>query len=249
MGLTAESGPQQRGLRSQSDGNRLEAVSQGTDRLSPRLKLKEPAISKRSGQSQPRSDAALVRQVQAGQTEAFGKLVERYQDRVFNTCWRICGSLEDARDLTQDAFLKALANISDFRRKSGFYTWLYRIAVNMALSHRRKMKHRATVSLDRVADPTGSQAERLADRIEEPKSRDPAAEVQEAELRGRAVRALQALDEDQRAVVVLRDIEGLDYRQIAGILDIAPGTVKSRLHRARLALREALVGSDRGREG
>jgi len=181
--------------------------------------------------------------------EAFGKLVERYQDRVFNTCWRICGSLEDARDLTQDTFLKALSGISDFRRKSGFYTWLFRIAVNMALSHRRKMKHRAAVSLDQATNPAGSQAERLIDRIEQAKTSDPSCEAQGAELQARAVGALYGLDDDQRAVVVLRDIEGLDYRDIAAILDIAPGTVKSRLHRGRLALRQVLVSPQRANEG
>lgn len=178
--------------------------------------------------------------MQAGATEAFGELVEQYQDRIFNTCWRICGSLEDARDITQDAFLKALTGISDFHGKSAFYTWLFRIAVNMALSHRRKMKHRATTSLDRSMDQSGSQAERLSDRIVAANAPDPAAQVQDAELATRAVRALQGLEDDQRAVVVLRDIEGLDYRDIAIILGIATGTVKSRLHRARMALRLAL---------
>ena len=178
--------------------------------------------------------------MQAGRTEAFGELVEQYQDRIFNTCWRICGSLEDARDITQDAFLKALTSISDFHGKSAFYTWLFRIAVNMALSHRRKMKHRATTSLDRSMDQSGSQAEGLAGRMVETKAGDPAAQVQEAELATLAVKALQELEDDHRAVVVLRDIEGMDYRDIASILGIATGTVKSRLHRARMALRMAL---------
>ena len=78
------------------------------------------------GQAPACDDRELVRRVQSGQTQAYGELVRRYQDRVFNTCWRICGHLEDARDLTQDAFLKAFENLDAFRQESGFYTWVFR---------------------------------------------------------------------------------------------------------------------------
>lgn len=186
-------------------------------------------------------DAALVQQAQSGHVESFGLLVERYQDRVFNACWRICGNLEDARDVTQEAFLKALTGLGGFERKSGFQTWVFRIAVNLAISHRRKMKLRATVSLDQAADPSGSQAETLAARVEALRTSDPSSAAEQAELQRRAAAALQRLDDDHKAVVVLRDIEGLDYREIAAILDVPTGTVKSRLHRARLELRDAVL--------
>lgn len=185
-------------------------------------------------------DAQLIEKVKAGQTEAFGELVRKYEDRVFNTCWRICGHLEDARDLTQEAFLKAFEGLATFRRRSGFYTWVFRIAVNLALSHRRSAKRRRTVSLD--GDVAGTQAEGLAKRISrQTDGDDPRYSVSQAELQGCVVRALQALDDDYRAVVVLRDIEGFDYHAIGEILDIPPGTVKSRLHRARMALRQAIL--------
>jgi RNA polymerase sigma-70 factor (ECF subfamily) len=166
--------------------------------------------------------------------------VRKYQDRLFNTCWRICGHLEDARDLTQEAFLKAFENLDRFQRKSGFYTWLFRVAVNLALSHRRTGGRRRTTSLDQVSAAGGSQADGLARRVRSEKDDDPANATGEAELHGAVVRALQELDDDHRAVVVLRDIEGFDYQQIGVILDLPPGTVKSRLHRARMALRSAI---------
>ena len=188
----------------------------------------------------PLEEVELVEKVKAGQTEAYGELVRRYQDRVFNTCWRICGHLEDARDLTQDAFLKALEGISSFRQQSGFYTWVFRVAVNLALSHRRKSKRRHVVSLDHAGGGEGPGPEELAKRVGHESGDDPAQMASDAELRGAVARALQELDEHHRAVIVLRDMEGFDYHEIGVILEIPPGTVRSRLHRARLALREAI---------
>lgn len=188
-------------------------------------------------------DAALVESVKAGQAEAFGTLVLKYQDRVFNTCWRLCGHLEDARDLTQEAFLKAFEGIHSFRQQSGFYTWLFRVAVNVTLSHRRRMTRHRIASLDSNFVERGRQAETLVRRMGGAMGDDPERESNDAELQGLVVQALQRLDGENRAVVVLRDLEGFDYREIGLILEIPPGTVKSRLHRARMALREAVSPS------
>lgn len=177
-------------------------------------------------------DALVIERVKRGETAAFGELVRKYQDRIFNTCWRLCGNLEDAKDLTQDAFLKALEGLSGFRYQSAFYTWLFRVAVNLALSHRRGSQRRKAVALD---DAGGGQAAELMRRAadhEEP--------GEQAALNHKLVRALDSLDEDQRAVLVLRDVEGFDYNQIADILDVPQGTVKSRLFRARMAMRDAI---------
>lgn len=187
-------------------------------------------------------DVALVEQTQQGDMAAFARLVTKYQDRVFNTCWRLCGSVEDARDLAQDAFLKALEAIDAFRGRAGFYTWLFRIAVNVSLSHRRKMRHAVRLSLhdedgSRVIE---SQASGLLRRGAAVHDRDPAKEVEARESHRIVLRALDELDEEHRVVLVLRDVEGFDYQEIAEILDVAGGTVKSRLHRARMALRERL---------
>ena len=213
----------------------------GTVLLDERPNPRKEAVSGRSARPVPLEDFELVEKVKAGKTEAYGELVQKYQDRVFNTCWRICGHVEEARDITQDAFLKAFENISSFRQQSGFYTWIFRVAVNLALSHRRKEQRRRTVALDQAAGATGTQAEGLSRHVAKASASEPADAVGNAELQGVVAHALHALDDDQRAVVVLRDIEGLDYREIGEILAVPPGTVKSRLHRARQALREAIL--------
>ncbi len=185
-------------------------------------------------------DDILIDRVKRGQTEAYGELVRKYQDRVFNACWRICGHLEDARDLTQEAFLKAFEGLSGFRGQSGFYTWIFRVAVNLSLSHRRNVRRRRTLPLDANAGETGAQTDELARRARNESIDDPTRGPDEAELHRAVAHALQSLDEDQRAVVVLRDIEGFDYQEIASILQVPPGTVKSRLFRARIALQQAI---------
>lgn len=203
-----------------------------------------PGNSGSSGESVrpiPLEDFGLIQKVKEGHTEAYGQLVQKYQDRVFNACWRICGHLEDARDLTQEAFLRALENISAFGQRSGFYTWIFRVAVNLALSHRRKASRRRAMSLDQPADPRGAPAADLGRRTVDERGNDPAASASDAELQARVTRALQGLDDDQRAVIVLRDIEGMNYQEIGEILDIPGGTVRSRLHRARMALRQAVL--------
>jgi RNA polymerase sigma-70 factor (ECF subfamily) len=218
----------------------MSAAQAGTTTVPERPNHRKRVHSRREPRPIVLEDVQLIEKVKAGQTEAYGELVRRYQDRVFNTCWRICGHLEDARDLTQEAFLKAFDSLASFRHQSGFYTWVYRVAVNLAISHRRTARRRQTVSLDQGAAAAGTQAEGLAKRVAGEPQDDPARSASETELHGCVVRAMQALDDDHRAVVVLRDIEGLDYREIAEILEIPPGTVRSRLHRARAALAQAI---------
>jgi RNA polymerase sigma-70 factor, ECF subfamily len=185
----------------------------------------------------PVGDHVLVEQVKAGQTQSYGELVRRYQDRIFNTCWRICGHVEDARDLTQEAFLKAFESLEGYRQESGFYTWIFRVATNLAISHRRSSGRKKAV-FDGHASLARSQADALLRRTE--KGVGDAGE-RPADVSARAAAMLQMLDDEQRAVVVLRDIEGFDYQQIGDILGLPTGTVKSRLHRARMSLRDAIL--------
>lgn len=203
----------------------------------------------RGGVARPVSlaDLELVERARAGHVESFAKLVEKYQDRVFNTCWRICGNLEDARDLAQDAFLRAFERMGSFRHEAGFYTWLFRIAVNLALSHRRRQNVRAEVPLEPESF-AASQAMRLRSGQAAPGEQEPANATWEHRERLRlVVEALRRLDEEHRAVLVLRDIEGMDYDEIGQVLELPKGTVKSRLHRARMALRVELGGGEVGR--
>lgn len=182
-------------------------------------------------------DGALVRRARNGDSAAFGMLVSRYQDRVLNACYRLCGSRDDAEDLTQTAFVKAYEALPRFEAKSSFYTWLFRIAVNLTLSHRRSRGRRKTISLD------GGDDDRRPDPAAADEDTDVARTAERNELREHLSAALAELDAEFRAVVVLKDIENMDYATIAQVLDLPLGTVKSRLHRGRLALRERLTRS------
>ena len=190
-------------------------------------------------------DAQLIEKIRTGQSEAYGILVRKYQDQIFNTCWRICGHLEDARDVSQEAFLKAYEKLPAFRQESGFYTWIFRIAVNLAVSKRREVGRRRTVSLDEGGTALGEQARQL---LRQPSAKSAPASDEEGELHGCLARAIQDLEPDYRSVIVLRDIEGMDYQTVAEILEIPAGTVKSRLHRARVILSSALRPAKTRRE-
>lgn len=187
------------------------------------------------------ADAGLIRDCRTGDVSAFGRLVTRHQDRVYNLCLRMCGRHQDAEDYTQEAFVRAFGALGQFDGRSRFYTWLFRIAVNLILSDRRKGARHRVVSLnatepsENVDGRPGSLAHDL--RANEP---DPSDMADLQDRHGRVMSALESLDTEQRAIIILRDIEGLDYAEIAQVLNVAPGTVKSRLHRARLALRERL---------
>jgi len=195
------------------------------------------------------NDASLVRQVQSGRVDAFGGLTLRYQDRVHNTCRRICRHDEDAQDVTQKVFLKAFEAIGRFEGKSSFYTWLFRIAVNVSLSHRKKARLRLVRSLD---DDGEGAHDAASTRLPDQRAVSPAASAERREACDLVASALKAIDDQHRAVIVLRDVEGCDYRQISEILGIPVGTVKSRVFRARVALRETyerLSPQSSGRSG
>jgi len=186
-------------------------------------------VSKRTHEHEA-SDAELVRRSQRGDAKAFAELVTRYQDRVFNLCYRMCHNEADALDLAQTTFLRALQNVDRFGGRARFYTWLFRIAVNVVLTGRRR-RSRQPASLDAAADPPV-----VPDRREP----DGAAVCAQSELQERVAWALGQLDEEFRAAVVLKDIEDMDYAAIAEVLDVPVGTVKSRIHRGRLMLRDLL---------
>ena len=189
------------------------------------------------------SDDELVDRAVGGEAEAFEELVIRYQERVYNLLLRLTGSGQDAEDLAQETFLKAFRALGSFRRGSQFYTWLFRIAVNAGYSRGRKQARRQRVegvSLDAPThsgqgDEPGTWGERMADG-----SDGPTEELERRQLRERVQEGLEQLDEDYRAVILLRDMEGLDYGAISEALDISYAAVKSRLHRARMELARVL---------
>ena len=186
-------------------------------------------MSQRTPEHEPR-DAELVRRSQRGDAAAFAALVTRYQDRVFNLCCRMCHNETDALDLAQTTFLRALQNVGRFGGRAQFYTWLFRIAVNVVLTDRRARSHQP-VALDAAADPPA-----VPDRREV----DGSLLCEQHELQERVAWALGQLDEEFRAAVVLKDIEDMDYAAIAEVLNVPVGTVKSRIHRGRLVLRDLL---------
>jgi RNA polymerase sigma-70 factor (ECF subfamily) len=180
-------------------------------------------------------DFTLVERCRAGQTEAFGILVLRYQDRLYATIVRLVGGPEDAQDVLQDAFVRAFEKLDQFHGESSFYTWIYRIAVNVALTGHRKRRQRG---LGRAALPgNGRKGEEPADDSPEA---DPSFALERIERETIVESALAALGPEQRAVVVLKDFDGCRYEEISSLLSIPIGTVRSRLHRARCELRERL---------
>jgi len=185
--------------------------------------------------SSSQEDSRLVARCQDGDLEAFNQLVLKYQDRVLDTVYRMVGSLEDAEDLAQECFVRAFQAIGEFRGQSSFYTWLFRIAVNGALSQRRRAARRRRHVAGRYETP-----EDLGPAAVDAGAAEPIDGVEQEEQRAAVIGALRRLDPEQRAVIVLKDIEGADYAQMAEILQCPRGTVKSRLHRARQALKAEL---------
>ena len=185
-------------------------------------------------------DASLVQRTRQGDMRAFGLLVAKYQDRIFNMVLRMCPQRAVAEELTQEAFLKALERLSQFRGQSKFYTWLFRIAANLTISHGRRAGRVRFQSLDGPEEFEGSQADRLTAAQAAKRQPGPQEAAISAENKRRIARALDELDEEFRLVVILRDIEDMDYAEIATVTGLPVGTVKSRLHRARCALRDKL---------
>jgi RNA polymerase sigma-70 factor (ECF subfamily) len=176
-------------------------------------------------------DAQLIKESLAGESQAFGKLVTKYQDRLYNSVVHVLGSAEDARDVVQDAFVQAFVKLNTFRGGSAFYTWLYRIALNRAISHCRR-RRRPTVSIERSRETTGSEPVDSGD--------GPAAGLEQQDRVTQVQRALSSLSDEHRSVLVLREMEDCSYENIAEILELPIGTVRSRLHRARLQLKDEL---------
>lgn len=188
-------------------------------------------------------DAVLVSRVRAGDKQAFGALVVRYQDRVFNLVSRMCSRRADAEELAQEAFLKALERIDQFRGDSKFYTWLFRIATNLVISHRRRGGRVKFHSLSRAReDDEMVQDDTVKADLVQRREPGPTDSAMSAEVRQVVSAALDSIAEPFRLVLVLRDMQDLGYAEIAQVLKVPVGTVKSRLYRARSMLRQCLDG-------
>jgi RNA polymerase sigma-70 factor, ECF subfamily len=169
----------------------------------------------------------LIGKFKAGDPSTFKPIVQTYQDKIYNLCRYLLGNTQDAEDAAQDVFIKAFRKLRDFKPESSLYTWLYRVAVNTCLDHRRKSRPEPFKD--------GSFAEALP-------SAEPSPEQQyQSKQTGVAIQsALNQLSKNFRAVIVLKEIEGLSYEEIAEVMDTSIGTVKSRLSRTREELRRLL---------
>lgn len=166
-----------------------------------------------------RDDTALVERSLAGDRDAFGDLVDAYGAVVFNLARRMCRNDEDARDLTQNVFVKAFEKLDTFDRRNRFFSWIYRIAINESLNHRSRQRRHEALDEDRASERRGPEEQAAA-----------------AEENGLVQNALQELSPDHRAAIVLRHFDGLGHRAMSEVLGIPEKTVKSRLHEARARL-------------
>jgi len=186
-------------------------------------------------------DAALVAQTRSGDMRAYGTLVAKYQDRIYNLVCRMTGNAADGEDLAQETFMRALERLDQFRGRSQFYTWLFRIAVNLTISDRRRAGRVRFHSLTGPDEFEQTQSEQLTAHIAKRRAPAPDARSLAGERQKRVFDALDCLEDEFKIVVVLRDIEDMDYAGIADVLGVPVGTIKSRLHRARCILKEKLA--------
>jgi RNA polymerase sigma-70 factor (ECF subfamily) len=175
------------------------------------------------------SDAECVRRVQRGETDAFETLVRRHEKTIFNLVYRMLGDAEEAAEVSQEVFLSAFRAAGQFRGDANFSTWLYRIAINHASTRRKTLNSR-----QRKVVPIES-----ADSLHDPQP-GPLEILEKQEIREKVQFALNQLEPDDAAVILLRDLQDVSYNEVAHVLEIPVGTVKSRLHRARQALKSRL---------
>jgi RNA polymerase sigma-70 factor (ECF subfamily) len=175
-------------------------------------------------------DAECVRRVQQGDTDSFEILVRRHQRTIFNLVYRLLGDYDDAAEVAQEVFLSAYKSIGQFRGNANFSTWLYRIGLNHASTRRKSLNN----TQQRHVPLDGTEA--IADGAV-----DPARSFEHKEIQERVQQALNNLDPDDARIILLRDLQDVPYEDVAEMLDIPVGTVKSRLHRARQALKASLA--------
>ena len=172
-------------------------------------------------------DAELVRLCQDGDMTAFEQLFHRHQDRVYSVAFRMMGNTEDALDMTQEIFLRAYQKINKFKFTSAFSTWLYRLATNFCIDELRKRKRSANTTP-------------LEEAITQSDGRTPEDDAISNDREAQVWQAINSLKEKERAIIILRDIEGLSYKEISEVLGYSLGRVKSRIHEARQNLKTIL---------
>jgi RNA polymerase sigma-70 factor (ECF subfamily) len=192
-------------------------------------------------------ERALLKRLRDRDERAFRELVTAHRDRVFNITYRMLGNRHEAEDVAQEVFIAVFKQIDNFREESKFSTWLYRVAVNHCKNRLKYLKRRFDKDREEINDDTTTAGSNGAIGSHVPSSPDRA--LQGAQMERVLAEAINSLDDEQRIVVVLRDVEDLSIEEICAITDLPDGTVKSRLHRARLALRKKLQRQGIGEGG
>jgi RNA polymerase sigma-70 factor (ECF subfamily) len=185
-----------------------------------------------------RHSEQLVRSILAGDNKAFDELVRLHQKFVFNLCYRLLGDYDEANDCAQDVFVAVFRSLGNFRFESAFRTWLYRVAANTCKNRMRSLDYRIRSRRIRMDAENGHKVREISDNRP-----SPAGELKRKELGKLIQTAINRLPADQKLVVVLRDMEGRTYEEIVEITGFKLGTLKSKLSRARLRLRQALEGT------
>lgn len=185
-----------------------------------------------------RSDGDLVRAVRHGDRDAFRVLVERYQRKVTAVALGMVRNRDDALEIAQETFVKAFESLANFKGDSSFYTWLYRIVVNLAIDFRRRERRRPTVPIEEWVGADGEPGYVL--QLKEERLADPFEQAQSREIGERVAAAVDELTPDHKAVILLREVEGLSYEEISRVMQCSKGTVMSRLHYARKKLQKKL---------
>jgi len=184
------------------------------------------------------TDWDLVQQARRGDREAFRSLVERYQHKVTALATGMLRNRDDALDVVQDTFTKAYQSLDRFKGESSFYTWLYRITLNLCIDHQRRTARMPQTQLEAAESP--EEAPSINAAREDAERDDPAQRLHEAEVGQRIRQAIAELTPEHRAVILLREVEGLSYEEISRALECPKGTVMSRLHYARRQLQSRL---------
>jgi RNA polymerase sigma-70 factor (ECF subfamily) len=183
---------------------------------------------------EPLDESQIIRSVLEGDSEAYAELVRLYHGRVFSLCLSILLNRSEAEDAAQEAFVKAFASLSHYKRTASFSAWIYRITSNHCLDQLRKRKRQKTDSLDGLVEQKGDSFEPLESVFSDPSAGD----SEKQEKLEFALRALATLSPDHRQALILREVEGLTYEEIGTVLQCSLDAVKSRLRRARLQLQE-----------
>lgn len=187
-----------------------------------------------------RAERRLIRRLKDRDERAFSELIEEQGDRVFNLCFRMLGNRQEAEDVAQEVFITVFKSVDSFRGDSKLSTWLYRIASNLSknrIKYLARRHDRSKVEFDEKIDRNAASSALTSPKLAKP----PDENLEGHQLEQIMQKAISELEEDHRILIVLRDIEELSYEEICEITDLAEGTVKSRLHRARLALRKKMI--------